>query len=739
MKKSTVTARSDDSTKLATNGMHMDARAFTRWTKWARAMFLGCASVAGVASAREWTQVIYPSPLAILKAVAHTPLGWFACGEKSQIVHSTDGKVWRQVLGASLMEYDQVGVPRRRLDDSTIPPGKTLRSLAWKDGLLVVVGDSGTVLTTRDGIRWTFTKTVDTLSLQDVASDGTRFVVVGSAGAILRSSDGVVWERRASPVVAGLTDIVHFGGRFYARGDDGSMIDSKDGWDWSVRNTDSVKFVAIAANKNGVLATVVHRHGDDFGVMAWRAVGDTGWTNLGTIDIPLMTQFGGVVADDSSWLVTNEVGQAWRTRDGRTWDPDSLVGPDWNGLWRKHAVWFDGTWISLSTKYLHSTDMVRYALAASRDFNHWQQVHVGTRDHIVAVDATDDGWWLVQSEGNHGRSPTTLHHTRDLVHWDDSWIGTGFPTHIDTCSGKRILWGSYLRGVLDYSTRDAFEAPTLGPTYTYQDVGCGDGEVLSLAWRPFTSDVTSRLWKASGDSVVDTIPLGWLLRGVRRFKGRWVLAWVDQGDTSWSATSLDGRTWSDSLRLFANSVEDLATDGSVLVGVGDSGTVMTTFDGSRWERTTVGDATDWWRITYTGGWFFATGARGHIALSRNGLDWTLDSLPKTNRMVMSAAVHADTLLVGTEGGDVYFSPGLTFVSVAPRRNPSHRFRRDGTKFRIGVDPGRTGPWYLMDIAGRRRAVGRLDEAAGLVEFDLRECGRGILVPSWTAGSIVVHP
>jgi hypothetical protein len=62
----------------------------------------------------------------------------------------------------------------------------------------VSVGDSGTIITSRDGISWKKRNPWTSLELYGINYGNGLFVTVGDKGTILTSSDGISWTSRKS-------------------------------------------------------------------------------------------------------------------------------------------------------------------------------------------------------------------------------------------------------------------------------------------------------------------------------------------------------------------------------------------------------------------------------------------------------------------------------------------------------------------------------------------------------------
>ena len=113
---------------------------------------------------------------------------------------------------------------------SPLPTGNNLNGVvAGNGGLMVSVGDLGTVLTSPDGgVTWTAATSGTASHLRGVTWDGTRFVAVGSAGTILTSTNGVNWTFPTSGTASHLRGVTWVGTRFVAVGQSGILLVSPE-------------------------------------------------------------------------------------------------------------------------------------------------------------------------------------------------------------------------------------------------------------------------------------------------------------------------------------------------------------------------------------------------------------------------------------------------------------------------------------------------------------------------------
>ena len=114
---------------------------------------------------------------------------------------------------------------------------QSLSGAAYGGGLYAVVGDSGAIVTSPDGVTWTSRTSPTTNSLRSVCFGGGRFVAVGAAGTVLTSADGIVWQKEVSTTTAFLSGVAYGAGKFVAVGSFGSAISSADGTTWAAVDT----------------------------------------------------------------------------------------------------------------------------------------------------------------------------------------------------------------------------------------------------------------------------------------------------------------------------------------------------------------------------------------------------------------------------------------------------------------------------------------------------------------------
>ena len=124
-----------------------------------------------------------------------------------------------------------------------LPQGNDLRGVTYGSGTFVAVGDSGTILTSPDGVTWTIATSGTNSDLSGVTYGNDIFVAVGgntvfpsTGGTILTSPDGVTWVVRIS-AASGIYAVTYGNGIFVAVGYNSVILTSPDGVTWTIRNS----------------------------------------------------------------------------------------------------------------------------------------------------------------------------------------------------------------------------------------------------------------------------------------------------------------------------------------------------------------------------------------------------------------------------------------------------------------------------------------------------------------------
>lgn len=97
---------------------------------------------------------------------------------------------------------------------------------------------------------------------------------------------------------------------------------------------------------------------------------------------------------------------------------------------------------------------------------------------------------------------------------------------------------------------------------------------------------------------------------------------VGVGDSGTISISPDGTNWTESATATANNLNALAYVNGLFVAVGINGVVESSSDGANWVLGTSGTTNSLNAVTYGNGKFLAIGANGTIITSANAVNWT---------------------------------------------------------------------------------------------------------------------
>lgn len=147
-------------------------------------------------------------------------------------------------------------------------------SVAFGNGLTVLVGDSGAIATSADGFTWINRRSGTTRDLHAVAFGNGHFIAVGDEGTVLISADGKVWLAGDAGTVETLLAIGFGAGNFVAVGAGGVIVTSSDGAEWIRAESGSLADLGgIAFGNGGWLATGAE------GAALWSTDGGSSWSD----------------------------------------------------------------------------------------------------------------------------------------------------------------------------------------------------------------------------------------------------------------------------------------------------------------------------------------------------------------------------------------------------------------------------------------------------------------------------
>jgi hypothetical protein len=121
--------------------------------------------------------------------------------------------------------------------DATARP---LKSIAYGNGRFVAVGDSGSVVTSTDGVQWFPASQGENRALTGITFGHAGYVAVGDV--VLGSGDGFQYTKRSSNAASAIA----YGNNAYAGVAGGYVLESTNAAQWTVRNAGGGNLLSIA-------------------------------------------------------------------------------------------------------------------------------------------------------------------------------------------------------------------------------------------------------------------------------------------------------------------------------------------------------------------------------------------------------------------------------------------------------------------------------------------------------------
>lgn len=175
----------------------------------------------------DWVSRTSPTS-ALFRGIAYGNGIYVACGDGGAIVRSTDGSSWSSISSGTANSLQGVGygVDYVNMGDTNGVPAESPQ--------FVIVGASGLIMTSTNGVSWTTRTSGTTVWLSDVMYGNGYFVAVGNTR-ILRSADGVSWTFATNNTY--LYRAAYCSGMFKTTGKNGAIWSSTDGVNWETETS----------------------------------------------------------------------------------------------------------------------------------------------------------------------------------------------------------------------------------------------------------------------------------------------------------------------------------------------------------------------------------------------------------------------------------------------------------------------------------------------------------------------
>lgn len=381
-----------------------------------------------------------------------------------------------------MAEGFRVGAPPYQWFPRSSPLRPVLFDGSWVSNLFVAVGDRSTIMTSVDGVLWsyefppaTYTNSVflgvggTTNLLVGAGNGGALMISPAGLTNVLTTNDlglvvtqavntlGVVWHAvEPAPASEDLQGVCHWNGRYYVTGNEGLILSSADGEDWAVSRAPTTSFLSSVTGFPGGMVATGNR-----GALVRSPDGDT-WSVIPPVSTNWIYRVrwlndGLVAVGQNGTILMSDDGLDWTSRDSgtSTWLTDALwlagryyaVGLAGTVLTSTNGLeWADEGTITLKTLYGALTDHERLVVIGDEGVILRTQILTGTTpvDFLAySREPSSDGsrWENLFLLSGRTDQQFALEFAQDLGDEKLSWSSGPWLEFLDA-SGTLLYWDS---------------------------------------------------------------------------------------------------------------------------------------------------------------------------------------------------------------------------------------------------------------------------------------------------------
>jgi hypothetical protein len=584
-----------------------------------------------------------------------------------------------------------------------VPQGNSLAGITYGNGLLVTVGEFGTILTSFDGTNWTSADSGTFETLLDCAYGNGHFVAVGSFGTILTSPDGRNWLAQFGGTFYQLNAIAFGDGQFIAVGQESTILSSPDGIEWSLR-----------ANGPFSLTDITYGEGSFVAVGSRAILTSTNGISWTRRNVNLASSLEAVTHANGEFVAVGGIDSFGDFRCVVASSPDGL---NWSNIFfdspylPRGIAYGNGQWVILGGGLDYQYE--GYApggVLLSTDLTHWSVVESNTPPlldiifeigHFIAVGP--DGVIKLSSNGMSWRGLSSFNENywiRDVEFANGNFIAVALDRLVFSPDG--VQWTNvhiFSTNIYDYNADLILSVAYGHGRYVvggeYQRLFTSTNAVnwervaTNLDVKPYVADVHQILFandlflavaSYQGNLLVSSNGVDWWEQSLRTNYSDYFYSqgiaygaglYAVLGSYGEVATSQDLTNWTRTKFPEFAYMSAITFGNGRFVAVGYNG-VATSTDGTNWvfqKTLALGDLAD---VAFGGGYFVTSGrdeefqppTQRHVWISTNGIDWTPRAL-NTARQISEVTFGNNTFLIAGPDG-LLMRSHLLSAAPAPR-------------------------------------------------------------------------
>lgn len=554
---------------------------------------------------------------------------------------------WWLLACAVASQLSAAALPSRWRWSNPTPHGGNIFDMTYGFGLTVEVAERGQIYTSDDLVFWESRASHTTNSLRAVAFFGARLVITGEKGTVLWADSLDEFHLLNLDTSDWLEGVTTSSNLLVAVGDNGAIYTSTNAIIWQRQSTTISNWLSsvtcgagtfLAVGENGFIATSANG-------MSWtkrtsgtiRDLKRAAWVNnqfwvVGDGGVTLTSPANGV-----TWTaVTTGATNPLYSVDGNL-DTRLVVGDSEVRLRDSGSIWLN----QIASSNSFSPPRWTYYNALWESSLYFISGRSGMIVEGFQTNATSPYFWIE-------RAQPIRNWLWDLFRLPDFYVVVGYAGTLMT-SENGIDWNLELPP--DSTTNTVFLG--VGGT-TNLLIAVGDKGAVILSPNTLTNVVFTNADNIVLTNEASTLGVLWNaiarpttndLQGVAVFGDQFVLT----GNSGTVLTSVNGTNWTKRTTLTTAFLSGVAAHPGGLVAVGKGGALLTSPDATNWNQHAIG-TTNWiYRVRYLGGKLIAVGQNGTILTSTNGTNWSSAS-SGTSRWLNDVTLLADTyFIVGTQG------------------------------------------------------------------------------------------
>lgn len=554
-----------------------------------------------------------------------------------------------------LMQRFKRSIPSRPGDPSAF------RSIAFGNGVIVIVGSAGSIIRSGDGLTWQDVSPPFAERLWRVQYLNGAFWTVSDRGAILNSSDGLTWTRRVMNPALFLSDIGYLNGVYVAIATD-RVFRSTDAVNWTAVSIGS-NFTSVTSG-NGIFVAVRRQNGNDVHIsqdgLTWQP-----FPLGGAVDESQITFFKGrFVVSTLAGIRTSANGQVWET---------SLPGV--SGFWHPVPSPTRLLMLAPNNRIARSEDGITFVQEAGAFPMFNGGIYSGAGYYAIGL---DPGPAILSSLNGltwKAFEPTAIGNQKISVDFaGDRFFACGGSQKVDVNPGSEpwdhvLQFDSPVRSVTHDGGKYFAVAPKVPIVQISQDgesfsqvtsAGFPGAQMIRFQEGEFlaVNDDAQILRSANALAWSSQTVAGGRFIDIGKFNNKAIAV----GFFGVLALSENGGPWEEIPTGTTTILSGIGFQSGRYVVVGNDAFSMYSIDGRNWFRGRANFASAMKEIVFAEGMFLAAGDQGRIAFSWDGINWDFEQL-HTGMHLYSIASGNGRLVAGGDQGALFQTAPL--VSPEP--------------------------------------------------------------------------